>query len=373
MNNRSKNLSSNNNADEPTGLPTNDESIGYIKQYIDASAESADRVRFVLIVMVTASILAIVAFWNSRQGGWPLARLVVATNAEKFYDPNTKKLIPLDDNKHNQEVWLRFFDEQLYQDQKNQADKDKYWNDRRQAYESARKFIYGARFADLDHLKQHVQYLERTRIEKVLTITVPFFGIVLDINDLGIFAGITFIIALLLFRFSLLRELRNLRLVFMQAKTPEHLSLCYDMLAMQQVLTTPPELSQGLTQRKVRNLGWWREAFWNLMSKGLYLLPFAAQLAIFYNDYDTYKNVAEIFPGTGGGLRMSGTLLVLNASLTVLCIYLGWKVDKTWRNHAKWILNNRFPAQEADETGGDRTQETALERQEDDTGSSPGT
>lgn len=323
------------------------ESIDYIKQYVDASAESADRVRFVLLIMVTASILALVATWNSRTNGWPTSRLIVATNAQKFYDEKGQRITGSDEQV-KQQVWPKFFNEEKYERASSQAERDRYKRDREQAYDRAKAFVEASRFADFNHLQEHVHYLERARIEKVLYITVPFFGVVFDINDLGIFAGITFIIALLLFRFSLLRELRNLRLVFLQAKTPEHLRVCYDMLSMQQVLTTPPELEPVPSER--RRGGRWREVFWNTVSKGLYLIPFVVQFEIFREVRNTYQNVEKIFPGTVRGIYMTATLLFFNALLTGLCLYLGWKVDKRWRNHARWILANTAPRMDQADT-----------------------
>jgi hypothetical protein len=322
--------------------------IDYIKEYIDASAESADRVRFVLLVMVTASILAFAATWNSRSSGWPSSRLIVAANAEKFYED--RDLITGDDEQVKGKVWPKFWTKEK-SDRKKPEERDAYWSDSQQAYKSAKEFLDASRFADLQHLHDHVAFLERARIEKVLYNTVPFFGVVFDINDLGIFAGITFIISLLLFRFSLLRELRNLRLAFLQAKTPEHLRLCYDMLAMQQVLTTPPEINPVPSERRLG--GRWREAFWNTMSKGLYLIPFAVHLEILRRDYKTYLAVEPIFPGTVRGLWVTATLLVLNAFLTGLCLYLGLKVDRRWRRHARWILENT-PSPNAGMDGGTR-------------------
>lgn len=334
-------------------MTADDESMDYIKQYIEASAKSADRVRFVLFIMVTASVLTYVAVWNARETSWSTTRLAVAADAQKFYDENGR-LIPLNnDDAVRRAVWSKFLSiEKL--NQKSPTDQNEYWDSRTQAYKSAKLFADGTRhsFADLEHLQKHVDYLERTRVEKVLNINVPFFGIVFDINDLGIFAGITFVIILILFRFSLLRELRNLRLVFTNTRTLEHLRLSYDILAMQQVLTTPLELDQGLTKRKLKNFGWWRETFWNFVTKGLYLLPFLVQLRIFLHDLDTYENVKDVYPGTWTGLFLSGTLLIMNALLTVLCLYLGWKVDKRWGRHALLIIKNTARAQSED-TGED--------------------
>jgi len=337
-----------------------DDPIDYIKQYIDASAKSADRVRFVLLVMVTASILALVAVWNSRINGWPTSRLVVASNAQKFYGEDGQP-IRGGEEEIRQKVWPKFFDEERYGRQQTPKRMAEYLRDREDAYKRAKAFVEASRFADLQHLKHHVDLLERARIERVLYITVPFFGFVMDINDLGTFAGITFIIILLLFRFSLLRELRNLRLAFMQAKTPEHLRLCYDMLAMQQVLTTPPEIEPGRPGWLPPSFGRWREVWWNTVSRGLYLIPFVVHLRIFYHDFITYRLVEPAFPGTVRGLWITGTLLVLNALLTGLCLYLGWKVDKSWRNHARWIMSHMSPRTDeadADDAAGESNSET---------------
>jgi hypothetical protein len=357
MNNESKSPSSEAYSDKAMSLPADNESIDYIKQYIEASAKSADRVRFVLFIMVTASVLTYVAVWNARSTSWSTSRLVVASDAQKFYNKDSGQLIPLsDDNAVREAVWSKFFSQDKFDHLESQDKKAEYLKNSEQAYQSAKLFIDRSRhrFADLEHLKKHVEYLERTRVEKVLNVNVPFFGIVFDINDLGIFAGITFVIILLLFRFSLLRELRNLRLVFVKTRTLEHLRLSYDILAMQQVLTTPLEIDQSLTKRKLKNFSWWRETFWNFVTKGLYLLPFLVQLRIFLHDIDTYENVKDVFPGTWNGLFLSGTLLVMNALLTVLCLYLGWKVDKRWRRHALWILKNTDRTQSEDAVGDNR-------------------
>lgn len=329
------------------GSPPSAESVEYVKQYIVASAESADRVRFVLLVLITASVLAFFAFWNSYGEGWLNSRLRVATNALQFYKEGDSKDIYRDDKSFEQFVWPRFFDQETYAALPDQ-EKEEYKVARREDFERAREyvkrsFVTQSRFADVEHLRTYVERLEKVRTERVLSITVPFFGIVFDINDLGIFAGITFVIALLLFRFSLLRELRNLRLVFIQAKSVEHLRLCYDMLAMQQVLTIPPQVDRHQSDRTwITNL---RDGSWRYVPMLLYVLPLLVHLVIFINDFKTYGPFVKTFPGTVFGLGVSAFLLGVNALLTVLCFYLGWKVDKTWRNHANFILNNSDPPQ----------------------------
>jgi hypothetical protein len=331
-------------------LPANGESADQINQYIDASAESADRARFVLLVLVTTSVLAYVAMWNSRPGAWTQARVNVATDAQLFYGED-KRLLPDNPAMFEEKVWPRFYSDENYdklttaEEKQAYCEKNETCKKRRRAFNNAQGFISGNnryRFADLEHLKGYVQSLERMRTERVLNLTVPFFGIVFDVNDLGMFAGLTFIIVLLLFRFSLLRELRNVRLVFKQAQTVDELELCYNRLAMQQVLTTPTPIDYEPPAQKFRRLlEKARGIFWEYVPKILYLLPFLTHLNIYINDRNTLKDVEMAFPGTGVSLMLSGLFLIVNVLLTGLCLYLGWKVDRTWRKHAQYILKHR--------------------------------
>lgn len=302
-----------------------------IKQYIDASAGSADRARFVLLVMVTASVLALLAMWNSRQGNMTIMRLAVATHAQKFYDPADaagRTILP--------------------------DDKVRPLFTTQEEFDSTKHFMKQARtrFANLDHLKKYVESLERTRTERIINVSVPFFGIVFDINDLGMLAGISFFITLLLFRFSLFRELRNVRLVFKQASTVEQLELCYNRLAMQQVLTSPPPLDLMLAgENEWEGALRLRGLFWDHVSKLLYVLPLVAHAFIFWNDWNTISHVKDVYPGIEGSLWVSGVFLALNALLTLVCLSLGLKIDKTWRNHARFILEKRAAA--PDDLSGD--------------------
>jgi hypothetical protein len=309
----------------------------YVKQYIDASLVSAGRARFVLLVMVTASVLALLAMWNSRPGNMTLTRVKVATNAQKFYDPNDKKTILPDEQVKPLFTHEGKFDEA--------------------AFNSAKHFLdtQTDRFADLDHLKHYIEFLERTRVERIVNVSIPFFGSAFDINDLGMFAGVSFFIILLLFRFSLFRELRNVRLVFKQAKTVEQLELCYNRLTMQQVLTSPPPLDMMAPGETEWGTGLrLRGLFWDNVSRLLFGLPLIAHVLIFLNDWGTYE-VRNVYPSIGISLWVSGVFLILNALLTVVSLSLSIKLDNTWWNHARFIVKHRtvVPVDLADEEAED--------------------
>jgi len=308
----------------PPSATTGVGSTNYMEQYLNASITSAGRARFVLLVMVTASVLSLLAMWNSRQGNMTLARLKVATNAQKFFDSNDKKTILADDDVRP-----------LFNDKDGKFDEA--------AFNSAKSFLgqQRGRFADLEHLRRYIEALERTRIERIVNVSIPFFGSAFDINDLGMFAGVSFFIILLLFRFSLFRELRNVRLVFKQAHTVEQLELCYNRLAMQQVLTIPPPLDT--TSPDEAKWGDWlrvRGLFWDNVSRLLFALPLIAHILIFWNDWGTY-DVRNVYPSIGISQWVSGIFLFLNALLTAVGLSLSLKLDKTWRNHARFIIKHR--------------------------------
>lgn len=70
-------------------------------------------------------------------------------------------------------------------------------------------------------------------------VKLPFFGSAFDINDLGLFSGIGLTIILLLLRFSLSREIKNLKYGFKTAKAYGFLKGFYYSLAARQIFTVP--------------------------------------------------------------------------------------------------------------------------------------
>lgn len=79
----------------------------------------------------------------------------------------------------------------------------------------------------------------RAYVDNVQWITIPVFGISIDVNDLGAVGGFSLFIIVLLLRFSLSREIKNLNVSFREAARHDKLSPFYHALAMRQVLTMP--------------------------------------------------------------------------------------------------------------------------------------
>lgn len=276
-----------------------------ILHYIKAVASSSDSVRTVIVVMVTTSVLVFVGFWNSKpSGGWLDQRIEVRRAALRFFhEPGQPEFEPATDL--TPEALAR--------------------------YESAKKFIANSKFNtssadDKDQLLAEILDLRKIRLEKIRLIQVPFFGTVFDMNDMGIFAGVAFTIVLLWFRYSLARQLRNLRLAFKEAEKSHQLKLCYDLLAMEQMLTVPPMPDQK------------RRYTWVLIAKGLFLVPLFLQLAHFRLNWLSRANGYLLSVKLMTVLLVcTGVSIVITSFLTWQCISLSIEGDHAWKDAARKI------------------------------------
>lgn len=317
--------------------------VDYLNPFIEATITAAARFRRVLIVVIIASTLAFSAFWNSRGGSWLNSRIKVANNAEAYLTlKEHKEKLRYNDsalteisgtlnytslteelrNKRLEEIWaIRKETEQIkreiqYLEQefsKEDLTNAETWLNKRGIKRKAQLISYAER-------------LHASRVDNIVLIHIPFFGIVLDVNDLGILGGFTFVVILMWFRFSLWRELYNLSSTFKAAKTDEDLEFCYRALAMSQVLTVPPALSKHQP----------RERPWGKVVRILYFLPLTVQLIIFINDCLTFNYGWDISStNTVAGTSISLGFLFLSALLTYWCYRLSSEIDREWEETAE--------------------------------------
>lgn len=271
-----------------------------MEQYVKAAWTSSTRARFVLIVIVTASILTFAAFWNSQPKSWMNSRIHLARIAAVACSSNWS---------NGAKVSLRT-------------------EDQVELFARSKEYYDNRHFESCDQLTEHVRQLQDIQARQVNLIQVPVFGVVLDVNDLGTLGGFTFVILLLWFRFSIARELSNLRLVFEVAGEagPDKLQRCYDLLSMRQVLTVPP--SRHPTGHP----------FWRGLPLVLYVLPFAVQLTVFINDICTFDlgwSVSHL--NTIALLIASSMCLVVGGILTYLSFVLTRNVMQEWDKAARTL------------------------------------
>jgi hypothetical protein len=357
-------------------MPQSSEEVAYLKPFIESTIDAAARFRRVLIIMTIASILAFGAWWNSLNETWFNTRLKAARRGEAYLTLKdiSNKLARLEndigrltttaqeekDEKGKQDLeekvrGLINNKEALLSDAEKVL-KDRFGKELIRSGESIWSYvarlqrernnlvrrITGARMLEQELQDENIknveywvrqrmipnkeqaglyaQKLEDARTGNILLIHIPLSGNVFDVNTLGLWGGLTFTVILLMFRFSLWREYNNLKLAFNEAK-PEHLRYCYLSLAMQQVLTVPPALSQ--TQPHLKPQG--------RAIQLLYLPPFGIQLAIIVNDIRTI-NIGELFSSFLAliSIVFSIGLLIAIAWLTLNCLKLSAAIDEEW-------------------------------------------
>jgi hypothetical protein len=234
-----------------------------LAHYVDIYRRSAERVRYIVFVIVVLSIIVLIAQWNTDDESW----------RQKRYN----KLVEI----HNRVAPMP----------------------PAAADQSVQKLTDG-RYKSRDELHDTLADYRRLGVENVYIVGIPGLGATFDINDLGIFSGIAFSSLLALLAFSVMREYENLYLALFKvrhlhdagageaggASTANYL---YHALAMSQVFSAPPTLAvwhQSYLKRNVPNI--------------VFFIPAFVQSYIVYTNYRTlrvlhfYQRLAskEMFP-----------------------------------------------------------------------------
>lgn len=292
------------------------------QDYLAAAGDAAKRTRTVIIVLVVGSVLTFVGLLNSLPDGWSVERLKKLSNAgialtkrDAFEDPD-KEIKDKDS--------LKYLEKKI-------------------GPRPPERFKYaacGPRFGDCEkETEEYAEYrkqceqlyvaMVRTFVDNTFTIRVPFFGIAFDINYLGLLSGSGFVIILVLFLFTITRELANLKLAFEVARKRTQLWEFYHLLAMRQVLTIPP--TENKQQSRLRIFFQWSSAF---IPKVICLLPLFVYAAVTYNDYrtlETGQNINEFL--TQSALYMDDFFVLFILLLTIACWKRWRRVDKAWKDH----------------------------------------
>ena len=271
-------------------------------EYIRTARDSALPPRVLLFVVVLMSIVSFFSCWNSRPSAWPTARIRAIRSACEILDSNRPVSdIPVDDL---------------------------------QKYIAIRETTGMVTQEEKENLREILRTLETARTETIRIVRIPFLGVTFDINDLGLFSGIAFVLGLTMFRYSLHRELQNIQLAFGKAEqldrnNPDHPCFhqahCFDLMSMGQVAQVPPSrATTGATP-----------AHWRHATKVGLFLPILVQCYLLINDLSTYRQ--------GMAMSTNATLFVLIGStaslllIAVLTYSAGgvWiAIEKEWRT--KW-------------------------------------
>lgn len=343
-----------------------------IKAMADAVAESSKRSRFVIIVLVFASVLSLIGSWNSWQLSWTNCRLRMAkyalrhkawelTGIDSLSLDSLSQVIALQEmgylaTESPDHKWaLENLDSLIIKGSRTatvKGMKDSLKSIFQEKEDSLRYAVYICEnrgfYSDTD-LVQYIRDLDRVRTEGILHVHVPILGVMFDVNDLSVLGGLSFLLVLLWLRFSLRQELRNLRLFFEEAKDKDKFKAYYHYLATRQVLTIPWTLiepphpsSKGLSRYLEMVLLFLprifyespnrtSRKFWCFVEKGLFFSPFIVQVIVLMNDRRT--RMIGIMVGkelADRNLWIGRSLLVLIFILTVRCVVLSCQLTKEW-------------------------------------------
>jgi len=325
--------------------------IDIINKHYEAIGRSSQRSRWTILILITGSILAFISFWNSRQSSWLNNRIRLSETALYWFEFN-------DSSKTSYELE----EESLLDEIKAMINKSstqkldellplgvnlkipsgiKAVNKRRpEILKIARKekelilmsaqYVSERDFNSSVLLKEDYEFLKKTKHENVVFVKLPFFGLSFDINDLGMFTGISFVIILLLLRFSLDRELTNIKNVIglvneYEEKTKKNIWKYYNSLMAAQLVYSIPKTRGIGTNFEVMN----NRRLWNFLPKLLLLIPWSTYSFVIYHDVITINRGVSINGSTTKLVFTVSLILYLFMMILIYSCYKIWiKIDK---------------------------------------------
>jgi cell shape-determining protein MreD len=262
-----------------------------MKDYVEATNDAARRTRTVTIVLVVASVLIGIGWYNSMRWSWELHRI------RQAYDPDDRFVNRMLDSDRHPGVLI--------------ADKD------------------GKTPADRFRTELQ-QATVKAYVENVRFLRAPFFGVAFDVNDLGVIGGIALIMILLAMRYSLSREIKNLNVSLREAIYHNDLSAFYHALAMRQVFTVPHMKGE-------------KKNLWLASSSRLIcILPAGVfLLGVIYDYYSTFR--LGVY-----SVKVVTLALIVETIWLALIIYLAFRcwerkrhIDEVWQRHWDRMIGHK--------------------------------
>lgn len=403
----------------------NSESSKYLKilhqQVLETATSAIKYNRYILLLVVIISVLGFIGYWNSLESGWIRLRHQTATELEKLvrlhkidtihqsigykrymFEEHILKKNVLYGNKYDSLIFLfqdldqkELFDQQLvsiaptlYKEGRLDG-KTTSSIIHRPLNESYVRYLAQRELwpkVKTDFFLKHtsngpihkfinieIERLEKALLENVVLIRLPFFGIVLDINDLSLLTGLTFIILLSLLVFTHYREKRNIEILFdvlqgilsrskevFNAKTngfsktelkkaqkeftrsQEELKVrLYQLVSLNNLITMSPQLRfddfEGEREKEEQFFRPVKRLFMATISKVVYLIPIAVQALILSNDLNTTE-VGILLGAPDKVENLIAISIGLLSIVSILCLYnlfLAIKMEYFWNQKAK--------------------------------------
>lgn len=180
-----------------------------VERYLRTADSAAGATRRPLAVIVTISVLAAFALWNTRQRNWYASFLRASTEAAEYLEENHFKATQ-GLGETSQRSWHR-----------------------------AKKFLAVYPFASPVALRQFARKVDDHQFDNLLFMKVPVFGVSCHVNDVGVLCGFAFFVSVLWYRQALLRHRLALGLLISKAEAAGVLAEVVDHVAVHQFMVTP--------------------------------------------------------------------------------------------------------------------------------------
>lgn len=324
---------------------------------IEKAKEASDGGRSVLLFMQLACIVIFMAAWHEYPGGWTDSRLRTAQAAVWALDcdsvshteftPPKGKIAEPENIIHDECHTLA--EEAVTNQQLPQREGDSTISDgspfTKDEENRARQFIVNKKYSP-SQARKYLEDLENSFVDRTVIVSVPFLGITLDVNDLGLLGACAFALFLTWLGLTIRREAENVALLFEQASDSD-IGEIYRLLSMAQVFSIPPKKMDGANW-----LRRWSRAFsrwlWKLPDYLLLLAPFGVESFVVYIDRKTFIKGWTVDPhGATVEYAWEIGFLCMLTVLTIVCVHGSVRVNKQWNEASKRIesLNRRKESQ----------------------------
>lgn len=264
-----------------------------LRDYVEATIEAARHTSLLTKVLVVASVLISVGWYNSFSGSWQRQRIKQAYLADDRAacawlecDKYPQALIAESDGK-TPALKLR---EQLRQ-------------------EAVRAYVQNVRF-----------------------VKAPIFDVGVDVNDLGFIGGAGLVVIMLLLKYSLSRETKNLNLSLREAIHHDKLTAFYHAVAMRQVFTVPRVMRE-------------KKSHFSLVAsptRAVCILPVIVFLfGVTYDYYSTLRFALYSLNIVWFTLLVEAIWLFLLVYLAAQCWQRQSHIDLIWEQHWKRIEGHK--------------------------------
>lgn len=260
-----------------------------VAEYISSAKASSDRVRHIIYVLLTVSLLIALGNWNTYPQSWAQWRMSEWARRQWDGDP------PL---------------EPLFEKQRDEIMRRNILNEYPQQY-----------------------------VQRMLVVDVPIVGIAVDVNDFGLLGGVVLAVLLSILLFSVARMHDNLYLaIFKIRKLVEEdrrawdgesrANFLYHALAMGQVLYRPPTLARWKPRHSY--------SMARVALRFAVLTPLAVHANTVWDNWHTL-GIARAYRRLTGETApnrfwLQVVLLLIIFALTALCWIYGRATDQRWRN-----------------------------------------